>query len=178
MDPYNSMSLFETLPPQATDPNALDQFSQPPAGNVVDWAPPAAPEGRSWSDKMKEALMLAATVRPIGKMMGSKLGRLALGAGACAGAGATALLSSDAQAADGGSGDPMLDALQGKLQFKQQPYNDEFHGTAGSRWKGEGPNTRRIQDEINDLLKQIESRHASQQVADRDAGPEARTGTC
>lgn len=158
MDPYNSMSPFETLPRQAMDPNALDQFSQPPVSNVVDWGPqmsPAANEGRSWSDKLKEALMLAFTAAPIGRMMGSKLGRLAIGAGAGAGVGAG--MSSDAQAAQQ-SGDAVLDALQSQLAIKQQQYQEEYQGKSGTKVKGDGPATTRIQNDINKLLGQISNR--------------------
>ena len=160
MDPYSSMTPFEMVSPDAMDPNALNGISQPSLQNTVDWgAPqqsPAAGEGRSWSDKIKEALMLAATVTPIGKMMGSRMGRLALGAGA--GAGATALMADPAQAAEAGSGDAVLDALNSQLKMKQDQYQAEFNGTGGSRRKGDGPQTQGIQREINGLLGQIQAR--------------------
>lgn len=160
MDPYSSTTPFEMVSPDAMDPNALNGVSQPTLQNTVDWgAPqqsPAAGEGRSWSDKIKEALMLAATVAPIGKMMGSRMGRLALGAGA--GAGATAIMTDPAQAAEAGTGDAVLDALNTQLKLKQGMYQSEFNGTGGSKKKGDGPKAQGIQLEINNLLGQIQAR--------------------
>lgn len=153
MDPFNR-SPFEMVAPEAMSETALDPYAAPPMENVVGWEQPQAPEGRGWSDKLQNALMLALSVSPIGRMASSRGGRLALGAGAGAAAGTA--MSGAAEAAS--SGDSVLDALQSQLQIKQGQYEQEYQGTSGTRVKGLGPATQRLGKEIENLTSQIKAR--------------------
>lgn len=162
-------SPFQPMPMQAYDETALrDMPMQRDALPAPQMAPTETPdEGLAWNEKLKRLLMLGLAVGPVGKVVGSKLGRGALAATAgaafapdvasAAGVGETPPAPQSGAPATA-SGDAVLDALQSTLRQKQQMLDKEFAGTSGTGKKGQGPATKGMQQEIDGLIRKIGDR--------------------